>query len=280
MGLHRQKGYFLLALTAGLAVIAFGFVAAYSGLLAKKEQRVLLDTQKAYLESARTALEATYDANAALIDGDATESGYRDANTLLELAGIKKRWDLQAGVSHRLSRDGLDYTTIVLWLPNDTDEANPATFNEETGAFTSCSKSGTPCAPRAYITVSGLDIQKKRQEKAIKQLNQLASLHQMYFKTRMLQDPDHDLSINYFRAPDGHCDNPYNLPCLDDYTVVGDTSLVALLGLPADLLVNPWGLPIEASNLKDASQSTPFSMSFRSSTPWGTSYTISALQPV
>lgn len=276
----RQKGYFLLALTAGLAVVAFGFVAAYSGLLAKKEQRALLDSQKEYMEQARSSFQQVYEANAAVIDSDASESAYRNPDVFMQLAGIKSKWGATTQVSNRLTSNGLKYTVIALWLPTETDSTNPPSFDPNTGKFTSCTVSGAECADRAYVVFSGLDVQKKLQEKAIKQLNELASIHQSYFKSRLLQDPDKDLSVNYFRAPDGNCSNQYNMPCIDTFTAEKDTSVGTLLGIPDNLMLNPWGMPVEVSNKDPASLSPPYSMAFRSATPWGTYYTISALQPV
>lgn len=288
--LRKQQGYFLIALTAVLAIVAFSFIAGYSSLLAKKEQKTILEAQKTYMEQSRNALEIAYDANASAIDSDISGGAYRNPDTFLALAGVARKWGAEARISNRLTSGALQYTVIALWVPSDSDTTNPPVFNPDTGEFVSCSGAGASCQDRPYIIVSGLHIQQKKQERAIRQLNELASVHQIYFKSKFMLDPDRNVGINYFRHPEGSCSDAVGaeqMPCIDTCGPVKDTSAAALLGLMPNLLVNPWGLPVEVSNKQDCSVAgspdlpltSPYRMSFRSSTPWGTSYSIFAIQP-
>lgn len=284
----RQQGFYLIALTAALAVIAFGFVTAYSSMLAKKEQKSLLDTQKTYMEQARTALESAYEQHIAEIESSSSNtSEYRTGEKLLSLAGITPKWGVQVAISNPMITGDLRYSILAMWLPSDTDAENPASFNPNTGEFVSCTNAAANCAPRASMLMSGLNVQKRLEARAIKQLNDLASAHQAYFKSKFLMDPDKNISINYFRAPENICTSTSAMPCIDTCIAEKDTTAVALLGLSPQQLTNPWGVLIETSNKVDCGgtgaalpTSYPYRMSFRSTTPWGSSYTIFALQPI
>jgi len=276
---RQQGGYFLIAITAALAVIAFGFIIAYSSLLAKKQQQTLFLAQQAYMADVNSALTATYAQNAGTIDS-ITDANNWNATSFLSLAGIQLKWGAQVAFAQGLVQDGINYSVIVVWLPTNTDTTNPPNFNETTGAFVSCTNTQASCSPRAYAIISGLTIQATLQANAIKQLDTLAGIHQAYFKAKLLQDPDKNIAINYFRAPDGNCANASNMPCIDTYTNESLTAIPGLLGISSDLLINPWGLPIEVSNNEGSSLSYPFSLSIKSETPWGSFINILAIQPV
>ncbi|MBC8738473.1 hypothetical protein F6X40_16990 [Paraburkholderia sp. UCT31] len=277
----RQQGYVLLAFVALLSVVTFSFVVGYSTVLAKKEVAALLTNQKAFIASAASQVEAAYVANLAEVDGTTTSGSFRNPSQFLSLAGITPKWGMQAAVSNVLSARGVAYTVVALWIPTSTDTQNPPSFDATTGTFNSCPNAAAPCAPRAYALVSGLTLQQQALQSALQQLNDLAAKEQEYFKAKALFDPDHDIGINYFRAPDGNCDDPNQMPCIDQYTAVGSTAVPPLLGIPASTQMNPWGLPLETSNLQDSSSAAPpYSMAFRTSTPWGASYTVLALQPI
>jgi len=276
---QKQGGYALLLLTASLAIIAFGFVLGYSNLLAKKESGALAAEQTTYLNNARTALENVYQQNLAVVDSDSEQAQYRNPDTWLQSAGIQPRWNVQVQVSSRLTASGVAYTVIALWIPDATATSDPSTFDPASGTFTPCSNSGAACPPRAYVVVSGLTLQLKAQQLAQAQLNDLSGKTQSFFDTKALQDPDHNQSVNYFRAPSGNCNNMDEMPCLDTYTDVSATRLPQLMGVDPQQLVNPWGLPVQASNLQDARSTTPpYSFAFQSQTPWGTTYQVQALQ--
>ena len=276
---HKQSGYAILLLTATLAIVAFGFVLGYSTFLAKKEAGALLTEQSAYLQTARSSLEAVYQSNLAQVDSDAEQQQYRDADVWLEQAGVSRRWNLQAAVSNRLTASGVAYTVVALWIPDSHTASNPSSFDPVTGNFTVCTNSGAVCPPRAYVLVSGLQMQLTAQKLAEAQLNDISSKMGSYFDAKYLRDPDHNQNTNSFRAPSGNCDNADEMPCVDTYTTLSDTRIPGLLGIASSQLIHPWGIPVQVSNLQDArTNSSPYSVSFQSATPWGTNYQIQALQ--
>ena len=264
----KQGGYLLIALTAALSVVAFGFLVAYSTLLSKKETVLLADHQAKYLAKAGTAITAVYKSNANLIDADESQSQWRDPSVYLQLAGIKTQWGMQAAVSDRIETPDVDYTVIALWLPTPTDSINPPSFNTTTGAFVPCVRTDLVCS-RVYTVVSGLTIQQNLRKAALAQLDDVAASVQSYFKSQYLQDPDHNISTNYFRAPSGCGASDTEIPCLDAYTDVASTNLQTLMGFGSNEMTNPWGYPVQAANGSSyASTSFPYTMAFSSQAPW------------
>lgn len=264
----KQGGYLLIALTAALSVVAFGFLVAYSTLLSKKETVQLADHQAKYLANAGKAITAVYNANANLVDGDETQSEWRDPSVFLQRAGIKTQWGMQAAVSDRIETPDVDYTVIALWLPTPTDSINPASFNTSTGTFVPCVRTDLVCT-RVYTVVSGLTTQQNLRKAALSQLDDVAAAAQSYFKSQYLQDPDHNISTNYFRAPSGCGASDTEIPCIDNYTPVVSTNLPTLIGFSGNEVTNPWGYSIQTANGSAyASTSFPYTMAFSSQAPW------------
>jgi type II secretory pathway pseudopilin PulG len=276
----KQGGYALMALTAALSVVAFGFVIGYSTLLAKKETGQLLEQQKQYMLAAQTALDSVYKANAASIDGDESQGQWRGATSFLDAAGIQPRWGMQTAVSDRLENGDVDYTVVALWLPGNNGAQNPPAFDTSSGVFTPCVKTDVPCT-RVYAVYSGLSVQRDLRKRAIGQLNALATKAQSFFKAKALQDPDHNILTNYFRAPSGCGLSSDEMPCLDNYTPVAATNIPGLLGVDASSYTNPWGYPVLASNgSANASTASPFTMGFATQAPWSRqTFTTFAVQP-
>lgn len=277
---NSQRGFYVTALTVVLATIAFVFLLGYSSYYAKRESQSLLDNQKTYLYDLKSRLLEAYATNLLDIDADLTYASYRDADRWFELAGLSRRWELQIAVSDRLEKDGVKYTVLALWLPTETDAANPPTFDPATGAFSSCSLA--PCPDRAYTTVSGYDLQAKAAADTKKTLEQLAEKAQAYFRARNLAEPTHNVSTNYFLAPYGTCTvTAEDLPCAPTYTAIVGTTVPQVLHLDSDQTKNGWGLDVEFSNVQDSNiTAPPYTMSFRTTDPWGNPLTILAVQPL
>ena len=281
-----QGGFFLIALTAVLATIAFIFILGYSSAYSKRQSQSLHQNQTAYLLDVKTRLENAYATDRLNIDADLTYAAYRTPAPWYEMAGINpsaatNRWSLEIAVSDRISRDGIMYTVVALWLPTDTDATNPPIFNTADGTFQSCTTA--PCPERAYTTLSGYGLQVAAQNDTKKTLNDVAFKAQSYFRARMLTDPTRNISINYFMPPFVACSGTTDdIPCIPNYTAIDATPLPALIGLDSDERKNAWGLDIEATNITDSNIiSPPYTMSFRTQSPWaGTSYQIFAVQPL
>lgn len=287
---QRQQGFGLLVFVIATAIVAFSIVIGYSGILARAQANQLVANQQKYLESARTAVLAFYERNAYAID----EQSMSNTTTIAQIlagANVPVRYDLQAALSKVLvSPEGLSYRVVALWLPSETDATNPPNIANfiNTGNFISCSN-GSLCAVRQVRVFDSASIQREKAKRTIAQLEQIAMKAQSYFKARMLQDPERNVSVNYFRAPSGVCQaQPMDLECLNNYTplstsgagsAVVRSTTAQNLGLSDAELLSAWGRPIEASNLVDSvTDDTPYTMSFRAVTPAGTFYKVKAVQ--
>lgn len=301
--LHKQRGVALLAFTVALAIVSFTIVMAYSVSSAKQQVAALEANQTAYLTDVRQKLTVAYAANAATIDSDSAIT----SDNVLAFAGIVPRWGLEAKISAPLAREGIKYRVIAAYLPYEADDpaAESAPRFESDGTFTPCPSNTADCKKRLkYVVVSdGFAIQRDNAKKALAQLEQLTLNAQAYFKAKTMLDPEHNVSVNYFRPPYGGC-SPIaeQLPCIDAPAPIfgvnpairqsnAEQSMAELLGLPNAPVLNPWGLPVEACNgpfCVDTATGKgvnwepvlgpPYSMVFLTRTPWGGVYRLYAVQ--
>jgi hypothetical protein len=277
---RRQQGFFLTALTAVLSVVAFVFILGYSAYYSKRSTLNLVQAQQEYLYEAKARLLEAYAANALQIDADLSYGAYRNGDTWLALAGISKKWDVSVGVSNRLTKEGVKFTSVTLWLPTEADSTNPPSYDANTGQFTNCASA--PCAPRVFTTFDGFGIQLAAKNKSYALLNSAAVKAQSYFKARYLTDVVRDIQKNHFRAPRGSCGSIAvdEMPCIDTFTPVRLTQVPNVLSLDSQSMTNAWGLDIEVTNLAGGSRtaSPPYTMAFQTRDPWGGTLTIFAVQ--
>lgn len=280
---HSQRGFAITALTAVLSVLAFIFILGYSSYYSKRQSLTLVQAQQEYVVEAKARLLEAYAANALQVDSDLTYTAYRTEDAWLAMGGISKKWGVSVDVSDRISREGVKYTSVTLWLPTEADGTNPRTFDTATGVFKSCATA--PCPPRVYTTFDGLGIQLDARNKTYAILNTAAVKAQAFFKARYLADVVRDISTNHFRAPRGTCSgvNAEELPCIDIFTAIKNTPLPGLIGLDSQALTNAWGTDIEVTNFGGGakSDSAPYTMAFSTRDPWGgTPIVIYAVQPL
>lgn len=279
---HSQKGFFLTALTAVLSVIAFIFILGYSSYYSKRQSLTLVQAQQEYILEAKSRLLEAYAANALQIDSDLTYAAYRTSDAWFSMGGISKKWNVSVGVSDRLTREGVKYTSVTLWLPTEADGTNPPVFDAATGNFQSCTTA--PCPARVFTTFNGLGIQLGARNKTYALLNTAAVKAQAFFKARYLSDVVRDISINHFRAPRGSCGtvSADEIPCIDNFTALGMTTVPSLIGLDSQALTNAWGTDIEVTNLAGGSNTVlaPYTMAFSTRDPWGGTLQIFAVQPL
>lgn len=296
----------MLAFTVVLAIVAFTIVLGYSVSNAKSQVSALAANQKAYLNDVRAKVTAAYEANALTLDADATWTSVTTGDQLLALAGITPRWGLQAAISPPVAREGVKYRVVAAWLPIDSDVVDEPTLAAN-GTFTPCPLSTADCVNRRlYVVVAdGFAVQRRNAKKALAQLEQIALQAQSFFKAKYLQDPERNVSVNYFRPPYGGC-SPIaeQFPCIDTPAPIWGVSpaikqtnavqnLTSLLGLADAPVLNPWGLPVEACNgnacndgtpskvtWDPLTQGAPYSMLFQTRTPWGGSYMVYAVQQI
>jgi len=286
---QRQQGFGLLVFVVISSIVALSIVVGYSGILARSQANQLISNQQRYLNSAKTSVMSFYERNAYAID----ERSMSNTTTIAQIlagANVPVRYGLQAQLSNVLtSPEGLPYRAVALWLPSETDGTNPPDVARfiTTGQFMSCSN-GSLCAVRQFQVFDSADIERRKAKQTIALLELTAMKAQSYFKARLLQDPERNVSVNYFRAPSGVCRvQPMDLECLDNYTPLATIggggvtpSITATnIGLTTGELVSAWGRPIEASNLTDSvTDDVPYAMSFRAATPAGTFYKVKAVQ--
>jgi Tfp pilus assembly major pilin PilA len=272
-GKHSQQGFFLMALTAVLSVVAFIFILGYSSYYSKRASLTLIQSQQEYLYDAKARLLEAYAANLLKVDSDLTYSAYRDGEAWLQMGGVSKKWDVSVGVSDRLTKDGVKYTSVTLWLPTETDGTNPPSYNTGTGAFTPCATA--PCPNRVYTTFDGYGLQLEARSKSMAILNNAAVKAQSYFKARYLMDVVRDISVNHFRAPrnPGGCGSVAadEIPCIDTFTPLRLTAVPTVIGLESQTLTNAWGLDVEVTNRAGGSNylTSPYTMAFSTRDPWG-----------
>jgi hypothetical protein len=302
----NQRGVALLAFAVVLSIVAFTIVLGYSVSSAKSELASLERNQRTYLEDVRAKLSAAYLANTLTIDSDASWSAVPNGDAMLDLAGVTRRWGLQAAMTAPISRQGVKYRVVAAWLPLESDVVDDPVLGPD-GTFTPCPGATPDCisrrsTPNLYVVVSdGLTFQRDNAKKAVQQLEQLAANAQSFFRTKTLLDPERNASVNYFRPPFGGCNAlTEHLPCVDTFRPIAGLSnnsqpVTQLLGIPAQGVVNPWGLPVEMCNGSTAcsysqgastygvvwdreTQSPPYSMLFQTTNPWGSTYRIHAVQ--
>ena len=300
----RQRGFGLLVFALMASVIALSIVLGYSGLLTREEANQRPAKLQRQLEQYREQLEGYYRQNARLLDHPVTGSGVT-AEYVLGAAGVPLQRGLRAALSQLLTTDGQMYfRRLVLYYPSETDESNPpdlARF-QSTGVFASCVNPALACAPRLSVLYDSLEIHQQARLETERRLKRVALKAQAFFKARMLQDPEKNISVNYFRAPFGGClyasdlSHPTarslsELECLDSFTPLATlsgvggwearTNLAQVLGLAPEELVSGWGSPIEASNLLDSETAEPpFTMVFRAQPPMGPPMVVRAVQQI
>lgn len=302
--LHKQRGVVLLAFTVALAIVTFTIILAYSVSSAKHQVAALDANQNAYLADVRAKLAAAYSAHALTLDADGSWSSVNSGEAVLAMAGVVPRWGLQAAISPPVAREGVKYRVIAAWLPLDSAVADEPVMGSD-GTFRPCPANTAECvARRKYVVVAdGFALQRNNAKKALAQLEQIALNAQAFFKAKTLLDPEHNVSVNYFRPPYGGC-SPVaeQLPCIDSPAPIYGISppirqantvqsMAELLGLPNAPVLNPWGLPVEACNGPACTSGTetpvrwnplsdgpPYSMLFQSRTPWGGVFKIYATQ--
>jgi hypothetical protein len=296
-----QRGFAVVGFAVVLAIVAFTIVLGYSVSSAKTASNNLYRNQQAYLKDVRVKLAAAYAANAATIDADASWSAYSTATpagekALLDLAGVTERWGLRVQMTPPIAKENIKYRVIAAWLPYVTDAPETPVLNAD-GTFVPCPAATTDCTRSLqYAVISdGFSIQRQNAKKSADLLSRIALQAQSFFKTKYLQDPERNVSVNYFRPPIGCTAVAEQFPCIDAPAPIwgvspaikqsnNSQSLAELLGLPSAPVLNSWGLPIEACNgtscndPKVSMSSPPYTMFFQSPSPWGTTTRVYAVQ--
>jgi len=290
-GRRTQEGAVALVATFILGALFFGLFVSFSdritsAALAKRDESV-----RAALAETRDAVLAGYRSRLGEIDGTATHMTFTGKAGVRELLMRDLPPSIEADMSDRLTDPltGRYYRRIALWHPDDGDAVSPPQFDRATGVLVRCgqpiSPGGSPNCARGYqVVIDTRHLHEQAEAQARRTLNDIATAAQVFFHARLHSDPSRNASLNHFRAPHG-CSRRqyYEMPCVDEFTPIRDVPEAAeVLSLNATTqLINPWGLPYELSNLEGSdSEVPPYSMAFRTRTPWGQSIQVKAVEPL
>lgn len=285
---RTQKGAVALVVTFILGALFFGFFLAFSERITQAAVSERDASVQTYLTETRDSLLSAYRLRLGEIDGTATHMTFVGEQAVKTLLLRELPSSMQVDMSDRLADPltGRYYRRIALWFPFDTDDTGGPQFDRTTGAFVRCgqpiSTNGAPACARGYqMLLDTRSLHAEAEAQARRTLNDLATAAQVFFHARMQSDPARDASLNHFRAPYG-CGmrQPDEMPCVDTYTPLSDAADAArVLNLNASGRLNPWGLPYELSNLEGSSTEVPpFSMAFRTRTPWGSAIEVKAVE--
>lgn len=277
--LSQQGGFALLAFSVVMLTLALSVIMGFVFNISKESTLTIPARQAEYLADIKHRVSQWYLVNASQID--ATESGgaFRDIPTVLREIGVSPKWGLEGAASDRQMAGSIAYTAYAFWIP--TDNANLPQFDQTTGVFTQCPTLGARCPEHPFVLVSGFEAQSSHFKRTSLKLQAIADKLETFFKARFLFDPDRNISINRWLPVNGCTPLSDELPCLDTYTPLAGANLQVNTGIGSDEFINSWGGPIEVSNKQDSSYlEPPFSMTLRTTTPWGMTLQFKALQPM
>ncbi|HUN92316.1 MAG TPA: hypothetical protein VMU33_09685 [Burkholderiaceae bacterium] len=173
---------------------------------------------------------------------------------------------------------------LAIWLSPRSDDRSgfgaDGVFRPDAGVTSSLEFSSEALEREAYAVSE-------------RRLRSLATMQELRFVARLRADPDHDLARNWFRAAD--CRNPGDEPpCASSADRAPVTALMASLGQPfaggPELddarALNAWGDPNRYDNLPldgdalPAGDRPPYAMRLYTTTPFGGTIDVVAVQPV
>jgi hypothetical protein len=271
-----------------LSTVAISFVLAEATWESKAQADRLPQLEQDRVSRAAELVRAWYEVNAGTIDNPNTT--LPDSTALLAAAGVPPSWRLSAALSAAQIRGSIRYHVIVVWAENEDLQA-PG-FDPEAAKLSLCPNAGLPCKPRAWARIEGYAVQAVYYARTVERLSALALDAQAFFKGHWLADPDRNLGVNYFRAPHdsaGCTTQPGDLPCVNGWTPIDSTSVLAVLGEPVSSGSDGWGQIIQVANgnapgtqqpLGVHAGRTPFELALQSVTPWGEPIVMYAVQPL
>ncbi len=239
----------------------------------------LEEDHRQYLPIALGQVEAWYVAQAATVDATASTI---DAATVRAAALTQPRYNIQLAVSSRLGlpcASGtpvtvcVPYRRIAVWIPASS-EASTASFDASTGNF-------TPGNALQWGVFDGRTVQVALANESWRALDRTAAALQRYAVARSAMEPIGSARANFMRPSDCSKVPADEIGCVDTYTDAAGSTLQTTLGLTTGELRSAWGTPIQFSNLQGSQTTTPpYTSALRTSTPWGGSIQITAVQPI
>lgn len=287
----RQQGFGLLVFVAILGVIAFNLMMGNMSTMIRNDNATRGSTEKRILSGLTSQLATYYNSNLANIDSSAKTPAVVAAEAA-EFLTIPSKSRVVYYASEPLSGpDGIVFRRWVLYVPSMTEESNPPDVAGfvTSGTWKPCTNPAALCVPGTYTLFSSDQLHREASNRAYQSMSKVVLKAQSYFKTKMLQDPQHSTVPNYFRVESNNCSytNSDDIGCIDTYTPLATISGTTMtrsdtaikLQLSEDELLSPWGTILEMSNKEDSEyQAVPYTASFRYRGPNGTYITMKSVQ--
>ena len=273
---QKQRGMVVPFLVMAVAGVVLLFVASMHS-TAMYADKLDEDVDRArVVEGAMQQLESWYRSEA----GDIESNNLNPTEAQLLSRIAERKYGLRAAFSARLGLPCpggavlvtcVPFRRIVVWLPPVSDPST-ASFNSATGVFTQ----GNVTAFKVFET---RDIQIANAQRAYDHLDSVALAIQRYAQVRGALLPYGSGRINHLRPVSCLSVQLGELPCVDTYTDIETSGVLALVGLTAAEAVSPMGGRVQFSNLAGSSSAAPpFSASLQVMSPWGTSLVITVVQ--
>lgn len=289
----RQQGFGLLAFVLATSVFAFSFVFGYMSLWTKERQLNDNANKDRYIKEAVERLEAVHPTLSLRMDSSLGNS--ISGEDLMDYAQITRQWKLRLEKTNLLfTPEGYGYRAYAFWLDIPDEGSAPPNLSQfiSTGVMT-CGAATDPCDPSYHmLTWNSAEQVRSMMRETETRVELVAKKAQLYFKARQMQDPERNVSVNYFYKPSNVCDipNSLDLGCMEEYTMLATISgsggsmtgtatkievspLAEKLGLAPHEVVTAWNIPLEVSNVKDSvKDKPPFTLAIRAVLPGGTQY--------
>ena len=245
------------------------WILGLSSMEATRQDNALQNEQQAYLLRIQGALKNWYQQHAAAVEASTAPI---NIVTVLSTLGFPLKWHVTGASSHQLIQNNIAYHVFAVWIPGSA--AASASMDLATGIF-------TPGSAKAYELVDGFTLESGLVLQTTRTLQKDANRLQEMFRADTLQDEQHQINWNHFRAQDCSQVESDEMPCLDTYVALNQARLHALAGLDPSDEWDAWGSFLQVSNLLDSNtHAPPYTMALESVTPWGAIIRIFAIQPL
>lgn len=272
--LHRQRGMYVIAVSAILGTLAL-MALSFSALTAKKAVLGTEDRLKLEVESALGELQVWYEQQADTLATTNTTPSEDQLKAVLS----RPYPGLHVAMSDSMAAAGcagsvatipcLPWRKIVAWYSATT----PPTDTVITDGIPVSELSGDAI----WKTYSAQQWYTSRYVRTTTKMTEIGRGLLAWYENQETQDSEYVDGTNFWRATDC-ADSATQLPCIDQYTNLANTSVASILGLNATDMTLPLG-SIQISNLQDSSTSAPYSVALRVVTPWGQQLKQIVLQP-
>jgi Tfp pilus assembly protein PilV len=265
----------LIVVATGMLVLA---VVLGIGLVnAKKLSNAFRSEQSAYMADVQRRLALWYKSNVGL---EADPNYSISSDDLFAAASIYRRYGVQLVISPQLNDGTVSYHKIAVVAPGTVSSG---TLVSGYGTYAA---DGTFSAPAGFsvLEYDGKMLQYQALSSTNKALEQMASALEQYATARMQSDENSDGANNYF-LPASACSivSPVDFPCTGGVVDAGTfLQAPALLGIGSGLTTqNAWGTAITLDNdIADNSAQPPYTMTVTTVTPWNSTLSVKAVQPL